>query len=222
MRCPIWSCRIYTSGKCTKFCCLCPFLLLQSLLMINCCQLQGSSQFCSESFLSKHLFCACLDGYTGGGSTALPACLADSQIPLCWQICLLSFSCFSSWPPTLPFVVSGRSCPSVLALWMHDVLKQMPPVFAASHQVSHLFCVLVERKPGPNLLPLCWLLTVELYLNRKTSTSLRIPSLSPCLGVSSQQLIGWLQWIWAPRDIPPLDSPATAWHGDIHRGNGGP
>lgn len=107
------------------------FVLLSSvansLLMMSCCQLQGSSQFCPESFLCRHLFCACLDGYTGGDSTALPACLADSWIPLCWQICLPSFSCFSSWPPTLHFVVSGLSCPSVRALWMHNVvLKQMP------------------------------------------------------------------------------------------------
>lgn len=145
----------------------------ESLSMISCCQLQGISQFCPESFLCKHLFCGCLDGYTGGGSTALPACLADCRIPLCWQICLLSFSCFSSWPPTLHFVVSGHSCPSVRALWM---LKQTPPGFAASHHISHLFCVLVGRKPGPNLLPLCWLPTEELYLNRKTYTSLKIPS----------------------------------------------
>lgn len=100
--------------------------LAESLLMMSCSQLQGCSQFCLESFLCKHLFCACLDGYTGGGSTALSACLADSWIPLCWQICLLSFSCLSSWPPTLHSVVSGRSCPSVRALRMDDVvLKQM-------------------------------------------------------------------------------------------------
>lgn len=149
----------------------------ESLLMISCCQLQGSSQFCPESFLCKHLCCACLDGYTGAGSTALPACLADSWIPLCWQTRLFTFSYFSSWPPTLHFVVSGHSCPSVRALWVDDVvLQQMPPGFAAPHQISHLFCALVERKPGPSLLPLCWQLTEKLYLNRKTWTSLKIPS----------------------------------------------
>lgn len=100
--------------------------LAESLLMMSFSQLQGSSQFCPESFICKHFFCARLDGYAGGGSTALSACLADSWIPLCWQICLLSFSCFSSWPPLLHSVVSGCSCPSVRALRMHDVvLKQM-------------------------------------------------------------------------------------------------
>lgn len=87
----------------------------------------GKFPILSWIILRKHLFCACLDGYTGGGSTALPAYLADSWIPLCWQICLPSFSCFSSWPPTLHFVVSGLSCPSARALWVHDVvLEQMP------------------------------------------------------------------------------------------------
>lgn len=103
-----------------------PLSSLAESLLMSFSQLQGSSQFCPESFLCKHFFCARLDGYAGGGSTALSACLADSWIPLCWQICLLSFSCFSSWPPPLHSVVSGCSCPSVRALRMHDVvLKQM-------------------------------------------------------------------------------------------------
>ena len=83
-------------------------------------------------------------------------------------------------------MVSGRSCPSALAFWRcYVVLKQMPPGFAVCHQLSHLFCLLVERKPGPFLLPPRRLLTVEPYLNRKTCTYFKIPSPWRCLGVSS-------------------------------------
>lgn len=196
----------------------------ESSLMINCRQLQGRSLLHPESFLCRHLFCACLDGcvvvvqYCRHARMTPGSPRGDKSASL---VSLVS----NSWPPTLPFVVSGRSCPNVLAFWRcYVVLKQMPPGSAVCHQPSHLFCVLVERKPGPFLLPPCWLLTVEPYLNRKTCTFFKIPSPSPCLGVSSQQLTGWpllrgflttTGWprrVWAARDspLPVSHAPALA------------
>ena len=113
----------------------------ESSLMIDCCQLQGRSPMRPESFLCRHLFCVCLDGYVVVVQYCRHACMTPGSRHGDKSVSFVSLVS-SSWPPPLPFVVSGRSCPSALAFWRcYVVLKQMPPGFAVCHHsaISSVF-----------------------------------------------------------------------------------
>lgn len=156
--------------------------------MNDSCQLQGRSLMHPESFSCRHL---CLPWWILHGSAVLLAYSDDSWIPLWWQICLLSFSCFQ-------FLTTYSSlCGVWMQLFEHICFLEM--LCCAETNASRLHCMSPTKPsllcPGgedTRALPLspCWLFTEVPFLNRNTWTFFKIPSPSPCLGGSSQPHIG--------------------------------
>lgn len=179
----------------------------ESSLMTDCCQPQGRSPLRPESFLLRHLFCACLDGYL-------------VVVQYCRHAWMTPGSPRGDKSASLVSLVSS-SLPSERVFWScYVVLKHMPPGFAVCHQLSHLFWVLVERQAGPFLLPPCQLLSVELYLSTKIYMSFKIPFPSPCLGVSPQQL-PQQQLPWVDQTMCLPCRVCCPWQGGGPGGHGG-
>lgn len=149
MRCPSRSCHFIHQGNvhnsivCVPFFSFCRILVGDWLLSAA-----GKVPVCAASFLCRHLFCACLDGYVVVEQNCRHAQTAP-EFPRGDKSASLVSLVSSSWPPwpsacVWMYLSKGTCCLEMLCCAETNASR----LCCVSPTQPSLLC-LVERKPGP-------------------------------------------------------------------------